>query len=85
MSPGDQSTSPADPGGNAQLGEQFKNAEAEAKPYVGTEDSDDGDSRADDAVAAGADPDGQDARRGAGDLDDAGLPPVAPAPGLDRD
>ena len=71
-----------DSGEQSKLGEQFKNAEAEAKPYVGTDDSDAADS-ADDAVAAGADPDKQDTTDTT-DPKDGTLPGIAAATGLRR-
>ena len=84
MSSGQDSTadSSTDPDS---MGERFKDAEAEAKPYVGTDDSDAADSSGDDAIAAGADPDDQDTRRGVSDLhDETGLPGVATATGMRR-
>lgn len=85
MSTDEDPTAARDSGGDAQLGEQFKSAEAEAKPFVGADDSDDADSQGDDAVAAGADPDDQDTRHGVGDPDnETGLPGVGVATGLRR-
>lgn len=85
MSTDETPTTAADSGGDAELGEQFKSAEAQAKPFVGVDDSDDADSRGDDAVAAGADPDDQDTRGGVGELNnETGLPGVATATGMRR-
>lgn len=85
MSTGEDPTAAPESGGDAKLGDQFKSAEAEAKPYVGTDDSDDADSRGDDAVAAGADPDDQETRGGVGGLNnETGLPGVATATGMRR-
>jgi hypothetical protein len=85
MSNDEELAVPGESSGAASVGEQFKDAEVEAKPYLGTDDSSDADSASHDAVAAGGEPDDHDTRRGVSDLNnDTGLPGVATATGMRR-
>lgn len=84
MTAGDDSTPVSGSDAESKLGDQFKESEAEAEPYVGTDEGADGDDQNDDAVAAGADPNKQDGRLSRAEQTQEGLPGVAAAAGLRR-